>query len=83
MPEGEVISREMARRLGEISIAIKRQVALLIDRKGDVEYVVVGNDQGIFIPDFARFRSGAGRLKGLRCVHTQCSMPLPVPLQPV
>jgi len=70
VPEGEVISREMARRLGEISIAIKRQVALLIDRKGDVEYVVVGNDQGIFIPDLARFRSGAGRLKGLRCVHT-------------
>jgi GTP-binding protein HflX len=45
-------------------------VALLIGRRGDVEYVVVGNDQSILIPDLARFRSGIGRLKGLRCVHT-------------
>jgi GTP-binding protein HflX len=35
-----------------------------------VEYVVVGNDHSIFIPDLARFRSGVGRLKGLRCIHT-------------
>jgi GTP-binding protein HflX len=35
-----------------------------------VEYVVVGNDHSILIPDLARFRSGAGRLKGLRCIHT-------------
>jgi len=45
-------------------------VALLIGRRGDVEYVVVGNDHSILIPDLTRFRSGAGRLKGLRCVHT-------------
>ena len=60
----------MARRLGEISIDINKQVALLIDRKGDVEYVIVGSDKDIFIPDLARFRSGSGRLRGLRCVHT-------------
>jgi len=35
-----------------------------------VEYVVVGSDHSILIPDLARFRSGIGRLKGLRCVHT-------------
>jgi len=35
-----------------------------------VEYVVVGNDHSILIPDLDRFRSGAGRLKGLRCIHT-------------
>jgi len=35
-----------------------------------VEYVVVGNDHSILIPDLARFRSGVGRLKGLRCIHT-------------
>ena len=32
--------------------------------------MVVGNDHSILIPDLTRFRSGAGRLKGLRCVHT-------------
>ena len=35
-----------------------------------MEYVVVGNDHAIVIPDLARFRSGTARLKGLRCVHT-------------
>lgn len=60
----------MARRLGEISVAINKQVALLIGRKGNVEYVIVGSDKDIFIPDLARVRSGSGRLKGLRCVHT-------------
>jgi GTP-binding protein HflX len=31
---------------------------------------VVGNHQGIVIPDLEKYRSGGGRLKGLRCVHT-------------
>ena len=35
-----------------------------------MEYVIVGDDHRIVIPDLARFRSGAGRLKGLRCIHT-------------
>ncbi len=35
-----------------------------------MEYVIVGDDRRIVIPDLARFRSGPGRLKGLRCIHT-------------
>jgi GTP-binding protein HflX len=56
--------------LAQISCDIKKQVALLIGRRGYVEYVIVGDDHRIVIPDPARFRSGSGRLKGLRCVHT-------------
>jgi GTPase len=32
--------------------------------------VIVGDDKRILIPDLGSFRSGAGRLSGLRCVHT-------------
>ena len=39
-------------------------------RKGDVAYVVVGNNKHIWIPDLSRYRLGIGRLKGLRCIHT-------------
>jgi len=60
----------MARRIAEISFELNRQIALLIGRRGDVEYVIVGSDQRIVIPDLTRYRFGAGRLKGLRCVHT-------------
>ena len=39
-------------------------------RRGDVAYVIVGDDKRILIPDLGRFRSGSGRLSGLRCIHT-------------
>jgi len=41
-----------------------------VTRKGDIAYVIVGDDKRILIPDLGRFRSGAGRLSGLRCIHT-------------
>lgn len=63
----------MTRQISTISFEIKRQVALLITRKGEVAYVIVGDNKHIVIPDLGRFRSGAGRLKGLRCIHTHLS----------
>jgi GTP-binding protein HflX len=43
---------------------------VLIDRQGRTAYVMVGNHQRIVIPNLEKYRSGEGRLKGLRCVHT-------------
>ncbi|MFC1867632.1 GTPase HflX [Thermodesulfobacteriota bacterium] len=43
---------------------------MIITRRGDVAYVIVGDDKRILIPDLGRFRSGPGRLRGLRCIHT-------------
>lgn len=43
---------------------------MLITRKGEVAYVIVGDNKHILIPDLGRFRLGVGRLKGLRCIHT-------------
>ena len=61
----------MARTLTELSREMNRQMALLIDRGGNVRYVVVGGPLGIWIPDLADFRLGSGpRLRGLRCLHT-------------
>ncbi|MEE9420041.1 MAG: hypothetical protein V3W43_11210, partial [Desulfatiglandaceae bacterium] len=39
-------------------------------RKGHVAYVIVGDNKRTWIPDLSGFRLGAGRLKGLRCIHT-------------
>ena len=63
----------MARRLAWISRDLNRQVAVLLSRKGDVTHVIVGDKKHFHIPDISRFRSGGGRLKGLRCVHTHLS----------
>ena len=39
-------------------------------RRGSVEFVIVGDQKGITIPDLSRYRSGVLRLRGLRLIHT-------------
>ncbi len=66
----EIITPELTRQISSISRDIQRQVALLLTRRGDIAYVVVGDNRHILIPDLGRYRLGKGRLKGIRCVHT-------------
>ncbi|WP_459933901.1 GTPase HflX [Fundidesulfovibrio butyratiphilus] len=63
-------SPEQARELAVLSHSMGRQVALLIDRKGRPEMVLVGEPNAIFIPELERSRLGSGRLRGLRLLHT-------------
>jgi len=65
-----VLTLELARQLCEISRETNRQVGVLISRRGDIHYVVVGDHRQIVIPSLDEFRSGESRLKGLRLVHT-------------
>jgi GTP-binding protein HflX len=65
-----VVSPELAKAVSQLSFEIRRQIGLLIDRQGWITHVIVGNHQGIVIPNLEKYRSGGGRLKGLRCVHT-------------
>ena len=53
-----------------MSWELKRQIGLLIDRKGYVYRVILGDAHSIFIPDLGRLRHGLGRLRGLRLIHT-------------
>lgn len=65
-----LISTELARDVAHISSEIRRQIGLLINRKGKVACVIVGDHHQIFIPGIVAQRVAAGRLTGLRCVHT-------------
>jgi GTP-binding protein HflX len=67
---GQVISPELARHLAEVSHETGRQVGVLIDRKGEVEWVIVGDARKLDLPDVGRGRAGSHRLRGLRLVHT-------------
>ena len=58
------------RQVVSLSNEISRQIALLISRNGYVEYVIIGTHDRIVIPDLTHYRTGRGRLKGLRCIHT-------------
>ncbi len=65
-----MISYELTKTICRLSAEMRRQIGLLIDRRGRIAYVVVGNYQGIIIPNLDKYRTGGQRLKGLRCVHT-------------
>lgn len=69
----QIVSPELARQMTEISHETGRQVGVLINRKGQVEYVMVGNAKSIEMPDFGRARVSADRFRGLRCIHTNLS----------
>ncbi len=66
----EIVSPELARHLTELSREINRQVGVLLSRKGEVEFVIVGNAHQLELPDIGRARAGQVRLRGLRLVHT-------------
>jgi len=66
----EIVNPEVARHLTELSRSLNRQVGILVNRKGDVENVVVGNAHKLELPEIGRARAGQGRLRGLRLVHT-------------
>jgi len=70
IPPERVVTHELARGLTELSRAINRQIGLLVTRRGEVAYVIVGTHQGLLIPSLEGFRASSRRFKGLRLIHT-------------
>ncbi len=65
-----VITPELGRYLAEVSREVGRQIGILVDRRGQIEKVIVGTAKGIFLPDMSSDRSGLVRLRGVRLIHT-------------
>ena len=61
------VSLELARAMGELSLELNKPVSLLVDRRGRVVTVAVGDAQDTPLPPSS---GEAGRLFGLRLVHT-------------
>ena len=70
MPAETIVSPQFARALTEISAEIQRQVGVLIDRRGHIRVVMVGDAKSVFLPDLSAYRRGRDRLNGLRLIHT-------------
>jgi GTP-binding protein HflX len=70
VPPSEVVTHELGNYLCEVSREIERQVGVLIDRRGQIEHVVVGDAHKLYLPDVGRMRAGRGRFRGLRLVVT-------------
>jgi GTPase len=50
----DIVSPELARHLTEVSHETNRQIGVLLDRKGDVQAVIVGDARKLELPDVGR-----------------------------
>ena len=54
----------------ELSRLTGRQLGAMVDRRGRITHIIVGDAHRLFIPDLRRHRAGSGRFRGLRLLHT-------------
>ena len=66
----QIVSLEFAKHLCQVSSECGRQVGVLLDRRGQIDHVIMGDAARLWLPDVGRLRAGRGRLRGLRLVHT-------------
>ena len=69
-PPEMILTPELMREMGHLSATIRRQIGVLVDRKGRVVQVMVGSRKQIVLPALTEYRVAPGRLRGLRCIHT-------------
>ncbi|MCS6798948.1 MAG: GTPase HflX [Myxococcota bacterium] len=70
IPFDRIATPELARAMCALSHDTGRQVGVLVDRTGAVEWVLVGDATKLILPDLGRLRGAVGRFRGLRLVHT-------------
>ena len=70
IPPEYIITPDLCRELLDLSCEIRRQIGLLVDRHGRVTDVLIGDHAAIVIPDISHYRTAAGRLRGIKCIHT-------------
>ncbi len=56
--------------MAELSYEINKEIALIINRRGQIINVTVGDADTVELPSFKNIREGEARLCGLRCIHT-------------
>ena len=70
LDEDEIISRDLARELLENAEDLRRRLALLVDRDGEILEVIVGTHELVMLPDLGRYRVSEGRLRRIRLIVT-------------
>ncbi len=66
----DAVTPEYARAMTDVSEQLNRVVAVLADRKGKIEHVMVGDDRRVYLPDIGRQRGGQSRFRGIRLIRT-------------
>jgi GTP-binding protein HflX len=70
VPSDQLLTPELTRAMSDVSHATGRQVGVMINRTGGVDFVIVGDATKLMLPDLGRLRTTGGRFRGVRLVHT-------------
>lgn len=71
VPHDKVLSFELAKAMCQLSLELRRPLAVLLTRRGQVQEIIVGTDLSLSPTTLSKFRAGARSLRGLRLVRTQ------------
>lgn len=70
LPPDLISTHEFNRELSALSFSINRQLAVLVNRRGRVTAVIVGEARELSLPDLPRPALNRQRFSGLRYLHT-------------
>ena len=71
------VSPSLCRKLAQNACDLGRLVGVLIDRRGHVRHILLGEAKRVWMPDLGRLGGGAGRTRGLRLVVMTPPSPAP------
>ena len=69
MQSPQLVSQELSVKLADITEYINREISVYITRSGQIIEIAIGDNATVELPSFSG-RRGAGRLSGIRCIHT-------------
>ncbi|MCK5177748.1 MAG: GTPase HflX, partial [Candidatus Aenigmarchaeota archaeon] len=59
--------------IAELSYEANKEIAVIINRRGQIINITVGDADSLNLGNFKNIREGSARLCGLRCIHTHLS----------
>lgn len=73
LPSDSLATLEYGREIYRAAQAIGRRIGVLVSREGEIEEVIVGSREILYIPPLGRSRLGKGRLRRLRLLFSDLS----------
>jgi GTP-binding protein HflX len=70
IPEDRVVTLDLAETLAEVSFETGTPISIVINRRGQVVNVTVGQPRAVNVPEMKGLRTGPGRLSGHRIIYT-------------
>jgi len=71
IPSDKIVTIDFAESVAEISHNIHQSVSVVINRRGQVVNVTLGQPWQVIVPELRQVRVGPGRLCGHRIIHTR------------